>query len=446
MTMLLSYQLNKIFDCYYLTIQHVVHFLAYLALYIAFLIFPFNSFAFELLDNLQVHGFASQAMFLTSGNNMFGPSISNPSFAFTELGINGSWSPIPNLRFSMQILSRRAGDWHNGTPVIDFGLMDYSFNFKEDYRIGFRAGRVRQPYGLYNDTRDVAFTRPSILLPQSIYFEGTRDYTISADGLLIYGESRKPWGNLTLELFGGYERTDDQDTQYSFLLEQLPGSLQPNPGFIGRLNYESYDGNLRLALSGAYTSMNYKSTHSLYEPSGGTIAFNPIVLSAQYNTEDWTFTSEYSPNYFNRSGLGINQIGINRDFNIFGQSYYFQTAYRFAPKWELMARYDAMYPNGNDENGNAFESNAIADVLQFAKSNSLDSSQTAFAVSQVPPAFTQFAKTWTVGIRYDISPSMMIRAEYDYINGTAWASNEANKDRTLRQYWDMFGFLVSLRF
>jgi hypothetical protein len=399
--------------------------LAVIILLVSLLNLPIIAYAAELFDTVQIHGFASQAMFLTSGNNMFEPSMSNPSFAFTELGINGSWSPLPKLRFSMQVLSRRAGDWHNGTPVIDFGLIDYSYNFNNDYSLGVRAGRVRQPYGLYNDTRDVAFTRPSILLPQSIYFEGTRDFTISADGIMLYGESRKPWGNLTLELLGGYARTDDKDTQFSFLLENLPGKLEPNPSFVGRLNYETVDKSSRLALSGVYSSMQYKSKHTLDEPAGGTINFNAMVISAQYNTDKWTLSSEYSPNFLSRTGSGI-----YRDYDNFGQSYYFQVAYRFSPNWELMGRYDAFYPNSDDPRGNKFEA---ATGL---------------------PAYSQFAKNWTVGLRYDITPWMMVRAEYNYINGTGWVPYQGYLDpktgnldfsKTV-QYWDMFGFLVSLRF
>ena len=128
-------------------------------------------------------------------------------------------------------------------------------------------------------------------------------------------------------------------------------------------------------------------------------------------------------------------IGLNGlDFDWFGQSYYFQAAYRFAPKWELMARYDAMYPNTNDMNGKTAQYSAAMAGIYL-------------------PAFSQFAKTLTVGLRYDISPWMMIRAEYNYVNGTAWLPSEGslgpdgNVDsfKTV-QYWDMFGFLVSLRF
>ena len=243
----------------------------------------------------------------------------------------------------MQILSRRAGGLgDNGSPQIDFGLMDYGFNLSDDYRLGIRAGRVRVPYGLYNDTRDVAFTRPSILVPQSIYYEGSRNLTISADGFLVYVQSNKPWGNLNLELMGAYPRSDNKPIQYDFLGQVSTGSVEPKPTFAGRLAYEAYDGSLRLALSGAYLHMEYKPS-SMYDTiPRGNVNFDPIVISAQYNTEKWSFTSEYSYNFFTNSNFGYPY-----DLKQNGESYYFQAAYRFAPKWELMARYDALYLNPN---------------------------------------------------------------------------------------------------
>ncbi len=413
-----------------------------------------NCLSFELFDSVQIHGFASQTMFLTSGNNMFGPSISNPSFDFTELGINGSWSPMPNLLLSMQIISRRAGNGYDGSPNVDFGLLDYSHFFEDDFKIGFRAGRIRIPYGLYNDTRDVAFTRPSILLPQSVYFEGTRDFTISADGLLIYAELLKPWGNLTLELFGGYNRSNELDAKFSFL--SLPGNLEPNPGFSGRLNYESYDASLRFALSGGYIPMDYKSSSSLIvgptgtlipTPTKGKLTFTPMLLSSQYNTDKWTFTSEYSPFFINTSGLNT-VVNPFADSNNFAQSYYFQVAYRFAPKWELMTRYDAMYTNSHDQNGKESELKSQYLINQLIKNTTNLSSLEAYNLFQfASPAYSHFAKTLTVGLRYDISPMMMIRAEYNYINGTAWLPTQGNPiPGETKQYWDMFGLQVSIRF
>jgi hypothetical protein len=53
---------------------------------------------------------------------------------------------------------------------------------------------------LYNTTRDVPFTRPSIILPQSIYFERTRNLTVSADGGEIYARALRRGGTLFGEL------------------------------------------------------------------------------------------------------------------------------------------------------------------------------------------------------------------------------------------------------
>ncbi len=378
--------------------------------------------AFELFDSVQVHGFASQVMFLTSHNNMFGKSEKKPSFDFTELGINGSWSPLPKLRLSMQLLSRRAGAGNNGSPVVDFGLVDYSVIDEDDLRIGFRGGRVRLPYGLYNDTRDVAFTRPSVLLPQSIYFERTRDITLSGDGVLFYGEYRHPWGNLTLELAGGYPRTDDTDTKISALGQNAAGSLEGEPSLTGRLGYELDGGRLRLAISGADTTINYRpKSGPVPDPlRAGSAEFSPVIFSAQYNTEKWTLTSEYAIRPFRRIGFGP-----RLDVDVVGESYYFQAAYRFAPQWEIMARYDSLVNNRDDPNGQRIQAITHGAV----------------------PAYTQFAKNWTVGIRYDITSSLMARVEYNNVNGTAWVPPQDNPSLSAQsQHWDMFAFLLSLRF
>jgi len=58
-----------------------------------------------------------------------------------------------------------------------------------------------------------------------------------------------------------------------------------------------------------------------------------------------------------------------------------------------------------------------------------------------------FTKDWMIGLRWDISPSLMIRGEYHTINGTSWLSSADNKDRhATEQYWDLFALQISYRF
>lgn len=120
--------------------------------------------------DLQIHGFASQAYIYTSDNDVFGNSDDNGSSGFTEIGINALLRPLPRLQFSAQGLSRRAGQGTSATPRLDFAVADYRLYSQDTNQFGIRVGRLKNPFGFYNDTRDVAFTRPSILLPQSIYF------------------------------------------------------------------------------------------------------------------------------------------------------------------------------------------------------------------------------------------------------------------------------------
>ena len=103
--------------------------------------------------------------------------------------------PLTNLQFSVQGISRWAGKGSTGNVRLDYGFMDYTYYSGETGQLGIRLGRMKNPLGFYNDTRDVPFTRPSILLPQSIYFDRTRKLALAADGMHMYGEYRSDMGD-----------------------------------------------------------------------------------------------------------------------------------------------------------------------------------------------------------------------------------------------------------
>ncbi|MGH8565564.1 MAG: hypothetical protein ACREXW_16325 [Gammaproteobacteria bacterium] len=374
----------------------------------------------EVLDGFQVHGFASQSYFLTSDNNLFGDSDEEEgSLDFTETGLNVSWVPLPALQIAAQGLFRRAGEGHEHDFELDYGLVDYSVIATVNGQFGLRLGRIKNPLGLYNDTRDVAFTRPSILLPQSIYFDRTRKFALSADGAQLYGGYQSAWGNWTAQVGPVFPQVGDRDTELAlFGGRDLPGELDNDLSLIGRLTYEI--SGLRLALTAVDANIDYDPA---VPPPGdlaaGEIEFQPWIFSAQYSTEDWTFTGEYAERRFEFQGFGP---GIpDQEFD--GESYYIQAAYRFHPKWELMARYDALFTDRNDRDGLKFKARTGA------------------------PANTRFGKDWTVGMRFDLTPSIMLRAEYHHVNGTAWLPVQDNPDLTaLTREWDLYALLVAFRF
>lgn len=376
-------------------------------------------FVDNLLNNLQIQGFAGQSFIATSSNDVFGNTDEGGSFGFTELGLNATYRPLPRLQLSGQMLSRRAGKDNTGVPRLDFAFMDYRLYSHETNQFGIRFGRLKNPFGFYNDTRDVPFTRPSILLPQSIYFDRTRNVGLSGDSVQLYGEtSHSNWGDFSFQFGVWRPIVNDRDTEIS-LIPRAAGNLDPDVSIIGRGLYESPNKRFRLALSGIWFNVDYKP--GISDSLGpGSIQFAPIYVSAQYNTERWSFTSEYALRKFKYKNFNDPFFD---SLNFYGESFYFQGEYRFSRKWEALMRYDVLFTDKSDRDGSEF------------------------AALTGRPSYSRFAKDLTLGLRWNITPQIMARFEYHRINGTGWLSPLDNPDSSkLAKNWDLFAVQLSFRF
>ncbi|MDZ7851316.1 MAG: hypothetical protein U5L98_01360 [Halomonas sp.] len=371
-----------------------------------------------MLDTLQVHGFLSQALVITDDNNFFGPSSENEgSFKFTEIGANASLRPHQDVLLAAQVLSRRAGgDGSDATPKLDYGLIDYQMLSDQQRTFGIQLGRFKNPFGFYNQTRDVAFTRPSILLPQSIYFDRTRSLALSGDGVSLYHEERFSRGSLRTQLGIGQVQAGD-DLRRTLRLDSVPGSLDPKRSAIGQIRYEHDGGRIIAAISAASANANFdSSTPGL---SDGDFYFNPWILSLQYNQENWSLTGEYA---WRTSGLeNFNNPAFN--FDVTGESWYVQYTRRFDKNWQWLVRYDRLVSNRDDRSGKTFEARGAG------------------------PAHSQFAQDMTLGLQWTPHPRIMLAGEYHHVDGTGWLPVQDNPDpsETSRR-WNMLLFQLSLRF
>ncbi len=389
----------------------------------------------NLPGDLQIHGFASQGYITTSDNDVFGNSNNGGSFGLTEAGLNISVRPLPKLQLSAQVLSRRAGKGNSGMPRLDYAILDYQLYSYDANQYGIRVGRLKNPFGFYNETRDVAHTRPSILLPQSIYFDRTRNLGLSGDSVQLYGETAiGNFGTFSTQFGVWWPIVNDRDTEVSLIGRdprvpsdignQPIGQLNREASYIGRGIFETNDKRLRLGISGIWLNTSYDPRNGLKDPiSAGSLQFTPIYFSAQYNAERWSITSEYAIRHFKYDNTFGPMVLNNADF--FGESYYVQGEYRFTPKWEGFIRYDVLYADRSDRNGN-----------KFAKE---------FGVAP----HSRFAKDITVGLRWNVTPEFMLRAEYHRVNGTGWLSRLDNPTATegpMSQHWDLYAIQASYRF
>src|SRR3989475_517531 len=135
-----------------------------------------------LLAPLQIHGFVSQGFLLTSDNNYLANS-SRGSFEFSEVGVNITLPATDRLTLGVQVFTRKLGPIGDYRGSLDWYYLDYHWR---DW-LGFRAGRVKLPFGLYNDSSDIDSARTAVLLPQSIYPAQNRDFLLAQTGAEIYG-------------------------------------------------------------------------------------------------------------------------------------------------------------------------------------------------------------------------------------------------------------------
>ncbi|SET20891.1 hypothetical protein SAMN05216326_11565 [Nitrosomonas marina] len=375
------------------------------------------------IGDWQAHGFVSQGYTYTSGNNFFGNSRNDGSFDFREIGINVAGNVYPNLLIAAQGLYRDAGGSDTDNFRLDFANLDYQYPINNESTVGIRLGRIKNPFGLYNDTRDVVWTRPSVTLPQSIYFDALalRQAMISSDGGLIYG--RHTFGNHTLSAeFVTANPLDNTGGATEFLtgLSDAPGKMTGRPLFIGRAGYQWKEGRFRLLFSIVDLNRDFKSSSSTV-PSGNVKTTYPLA-SAQINLEKWSFTAEYGQVMTKRS----ESLSRGIPLDMTSESFYVQSEYRFAPDWTALLRFDAFFADIHDRSGK-----------KMAQMTGL-------------PKHMFFSRDITFGLRWTFAKNFMVAADYHRVHGTGWLSPADNPD-LLRgsggdPNWDLVTVMFSYRF
>ena len=138
------------------------------------------------LENLQLHGFATQGFLYTSNNNYLTMKSSSGSLQWTEGAVSFTDAITDKLRIGVQLHMYQMGQFGGPNIVVDWASGDYKVN---DY-LGFRVGKIKTPLGLYTDSQDVDALFLWVTLPQAMYPNDNRDYDLSERGGEVYGGVR----------------------------------------------------------------------------------------------------------------------------------------------------------------------------------------------------------------------------------------------------------------
>ena len=383
-----------------------------------------GSYAVETVG-VDIHGFVSQGYMKTSDNNYLAGDTESGSFEFNEFGINFSKDLTDKLRIGLQLLARDIGDIGNDDVTLDWALADYHW---KDWA-GLRVGKIKLPFGFYNEIRDVDTLRTNILLPQSVYNELLRDNIVAIQGVGVYGEiPANVLGSFSYQAQWGTFSVDKDSGPIKYM-ENLSGGLfsvtdiNVDDAYVGSLQWNTPLEGLRVG--GSIFNLSFKSDIKTVAAFGSA----PIGTDLVMDTDDMTFyvlSAEYTwdnlvlaAEYLNQKAKSLIQ-NISPETTQESEGYYVSAAYRFTDWLELGTYYSVYYPDNDDKNGDKLK-------------------------AQGSPDFGAWQKDLALTTRFDINDYWTIKLEGHRVNGTAQVLASENPDG-VDEDWYLFAAKLTFNF
>jgi hypothetical protein len=352
-----------------------------------------------LLARIEFHGFVSQGFLVSTENNYLADSEGG-SFQFSEVGLNATVELSDELRAGLQLFTRDLGPLGDYRAVFDWFYLDYR---ARDW-LGLRAGRVKLPFGLYNESSDIDAARTAILLPGSVYPAQNRDYLLAYTGIEAYGflslgaagalEYRAGIGTIFLD----QEVEAPEGSPFQILDVTIPyvvgGRLLWEPPVEGlRLGGSLHAVRLdtQVRVTGVPELVDYRLPVFLW------------VASAEYAKGDLLLATEYS-RWHGKSESS--RPDLVPEESVITERAYVMATYRVKPWLVPGAYFSLFFPDTEARSGTAQQQHDLA-----------------------------------VTVRFDVNPYWLIKLEAHYIHGTAALSSALNDNLPLDQLapdWGLF--------
>lgn len=355
-----------------------------------------DSSAFDDL-NLQIHGYATQAVVYSNHNNWNTTNSTDGSAAWTEAVVNLTVRPEPRLRVGVQARYFLLGDYGDRI-ILDWASAEYKFN----EHLGFRVGKVKTPTSLFNEIEDIDPAYLWILLPQSVYPLASRQGNLAHYGAMVFGSIPlgERFGKIEYRGYGGERVIPAKDGYFTGL--QAAG-VDVFSGLKGRtfgatLHWRTPIAGLTVGIS---DDSEKPAGAITYGPLTGTLVLKPYYLPyyfAHYERGRLMVASEYSRTSL--SGL-LAVPKISAPTRQDARFFYAMTSYKLASKLTGGVYY----------------------------SSSLDQ-QAAFNSAR-------YQKDWTVAARYDFDDFLYLKAEQHFIDGTEIGFSTSNNPGGLSETFRM---------
>jgi len=400
---------------------------AYIGLIIILVSFLCIEFGIAQEEGVNIHGFISQGYIKSTGNNWVQDSMDG-TFQFNEMGINFSHQPMDKLLIGIQFFARDYGSVGNDDITLDWAFADYRL---KDY-LGIRAGKIKNPYGFYGETRDIDMLRTPILLPDGVYHENFRETTNALQGVGIYGDiNMVSTGTISYQFLIGTNNVVSDGGVALFLSGGMFDiyNIELDTTFTSAISWAEPFGFARIGATAIYSDLyaDAITTDGFILGSGYDVVFSVkglkmYIFSFEFTWESLVFAYEYfladSTTFVT---LGTQQI-TEKESNLLGA--YGMFTYRINDFFEFGYSYGEYYHDKNDRDGSERQNIDLPQKRGWHKEN----------------AFS---------LRCDLNSNWILKIEARYIDGAAKAMKSVNLDKQLddwEQYWWIYAAKVSYNF
>lgn len=369
----------------------------------------------SLATELQLSGFIGQG-YVAADDSQFIVGSDGHAFDITEAAFAVSWKPIEHVRVASALSFRQWGELYDSAVKFDYLFAEYTHQFGEQ-TIGVRAGLFKSEIGFYSSTRDVPFTRPSIMLPQSIYSDYFRDAQLHVEGGDLFGMHQIFDGMLDWQLtIGKVDVTEDLDS--NVMGETDLGEFDSEHYYAGDVEFQNNHIRLGVTYYDAKVSYNPSRTGQYFP---GDIQLVNWVFSGQFRYKNFELTGEYLTGNRMINGLIFPiEFGELKEPSL---GYYLDLRSYLPNEVELFIRFDKQVDNADDKDGLDYE------------------------MSTGSPAYFAYSNDWTFGARWFPSHDWLLAVEYHQVEGASWVTPVISPIPSVQsKHWSMFAMQISYRF
>ncbi|MFT2089391.1 TonB-dependent receptor [Paraglaciecola sp. 2405UD69-4] len=341
-------------------------------------------------QEIKINGFVAQGVIKAEDSN-YVEDDGGLSLKLTEVGLNSSYRFNSKFRVAGQLVYLDGGNRYQQGARVDYLFLESQFYDSDQWSIKAQLGRNKNYHWLYSATRDVPHTRPSIILPQSLYIDVFRDVALGVDGIALIGQGNNNLGEWDINLSYGKSPISaeqkvnllghgakgklkhDFEKQFSVYWRPNLNGLQFGVSLLDA-DFSYFQGENDTLVDGQETSQRI-TFNTLYQESNYELAFE--VMRERVIIQDVLSSNFYS--------------------DTFGEGGFIQWRYFSSNKFTWMARLDVYDRDIEDRNGNLLNATSQGTV----------------------PSYFGYADQATLGLSWNYSKSFQIQTEFHRVKGAA---------------------------